>query len=263
VAKRLAVRRLGRGALGLLLLLAGWACRAPRNPLAEWHPSPNFNARRPQMVILHHTVEPTFEGSLKVLQTENSGGPVSSHYLIGMDGRLAQLVSDDHRAYHAGGGTWGAFRDINALSIGIELVNNGYEPFPQAQIDSLIGLLEDLTRRFPIPRSQIIAHADVDPVRKQDPNGHFPWKLLAARGFGLWPDEAPPDPPEGFDPWLALRTLGYSLTDPPATVRAFHRHFCGTESVELDDQDRRILFNLQTKRLNEIPPRMTPNPGRS
>jgi N-acetylmuramoyl-L-alanine amidase len=203
------------------------------------------------MVVIHHTVEPTFEGSLRVLQTENSGGPVSAHYLIGMDGRLAQLVSDDHRAYHAGGGTWGPYRDLNSLSIGIELVNNGYEPFPQAQIDELILLLEDLTRRFPIPRTQIVAHADVDPVRKQDPNGYFPWKQLAERGFGLWPDESLADPPEGFDPWLALRALGYSLTDPPATLRAFHRHFCGTETEDLNDQDRRILFNLQAKQRQE------------
>ncbi len=244
---------LGRWALGCILLLTGSACRPPRNPLAEWEPSPNFNARRPQLVIIHHTVEPTFEGSLKVLQTQNSGGPVSSHYLIGRDGRLAQLVSDDHRAYHAGGGTWGPYRDLNSLSIGIELVNTGFEPFPQPQMEALLKLLEDVTRRFNIPRTQVTGHADVDPVRKQDPNAYFDWKQLAERGFGLWPDEVLADPPAGFEPWLAMKVIGYSLVDPAATVRAFHRHYRGTETTELDDQDCRLLANLQAKVAADLP----------
>lgn len=235
---------------GLLALVT--AChRAPRNDMAEWLPSPNFNARRPQMVIIHHTAERSFEGALKILQTQNSGGPVSSHYLIGRDGRLGQLVSEDHRAYHAGGGTWGPFRDINALSIGIELDNNGFEPFDPRQIDALIKLLEDVTRRFNIPRSQVTGHADVDPIRKQDPNAFFPWKLLAERGFGLWPDEALADPPEGFDPWAALKLIGYGLKDRDATLRAFHRHYRGVAEGPLDAQDARVLYNLQTKRMNE------------
>ena len=239
-----------------LALLLATACQAPRNALAAWEPSPNFNARRPQLVVIHHTAETTFEGALRILQTQNSGGPVSSHYLIGRDGRLAQLVSDDHRAYHAGGGTWGPFRDLNSISIGIELDNNGYEPFAQPQIDALLLLLEDLTRRFSIPRTNVTGHADVDPVRKQDPNGAFPWKLLAERGYGLWPDEALVDPPAGFDPWLALKVIGYSLKDPAATVRAFHLHYKGTrEPAVLDDLDARILWNLQAKQLAEGRPR--------
>lgn len=239
--------------LGAALLLLATACHPPRNSLAEWTPSPNHNARRPQMVIIHHTVEDTFEGALKVLQTQNSGGPVSSHYLIGKDGRLAQLVSDDDRAYHAGGGSWGPYHDLNSLSIGIELVNNGFEPFPQPQIDALLVLLDDLTRRYSIPRTQITGHADVDPVRKQDPNGFFPWKQLADRGFGLWPDEVLADPPAGFDPWMALKAIGYSTKDPAATVRAFHLHYHHVESGELDDLDRRILFNLRAKHLGAPP----------
>jgi N-acetylmuramoyl-L-alanine amidase len=245
----------GRLALGVALLLTVSACHPPRNGLAEWFPSPNHNARRPQLVIIHHTVEPTFEGSLKVLQTENSGGPVSSHYLIGQDGRLAQLVSDDHRAYHAGGGTWGPYRDINSISIGIELVNNGYESFTEPQVEVLLKLLDDLTRRFNIPRTQILGHADVDPIRKQDPNSSFPWKLLAERGFGLWPDAAMADVPTDFDPWMALKLIGYSLKDPAATLRAFHLHYHNTGSAELDDLDRQILFNLQMKLLQDARPR--------
>jgi len=233
------------------LLLGGLACHPPRNPMAEWLPSPNHNARRPQLIVIHHTAEKSFDISLKVLQTQNSGGPVSSHYLIGRDGRLAQLVSEDHRAYHAGGGTWGPYRDLNSLSIGIELDNTGFEPFADAQIDRLLLLLEDITKRFNIPRTQVVAHADVDPIRKQDPSGFFPWQRLADKGFGLWPDPVLADPPPAFDGWEALRLIGYSLKDPAATLRAFHLHYHHTETTDLDEQDRRILFNLQTKVLAE------------
>jgi N-acetylmuramoyl-L-alanine amidase len=135
------------------------------------------------------------------------------------------------------------------MSLGIELDNNGSEPFAKPQIDALLVLLEDLTRRYNIPRTQVLAHADVDPIRKQDPSGYFPWKLLAERGFGLWPDDTLVEPPVGFDPLLAMQLIGYSQKDPAATLRAFHLHYHHTESTELDDLDRRILFNLQIKRL--------------
>lgn len=233
--------------LAALLLLALAACRPPRNPLAEWLPSPNFNPRRPLLVVLHHTAGNTFEGALKLLQTRNDGGPVSAHYLIGRDGRLAQLVSEDQRAWHAGTGTWGPYRDINSLSVGIELDNNGFEPFPDVQIDRLLVLLEDLTRRHRIPPHQVVGHADVEPVRKSDPSGLFPWRRLAERGFGLWPDLDPPEPPPGFDADRALLRIGYSLKDRTATIRAFRLHYRGEKADQLDPLDLRILHNLEAK----------------
>jgi len=210
-------------------------------------PSPNFNARRPQLVVIHHTAGKSFDYSLKQLKTHNDSGPVSAHYLIGRNGRIAQLVSDDDRAWHAGTGTWGPYRDINALSIGIELDNNGSEPFSSPQIDSLLTLLEDITRRHRIPRAQVVGHADVEPVLKEDPSGHFPWKRLAERGFGLWPDDMLPEPPVGFDPFQALMLLGYSLKNKSATIRAFRLHYRGDKGTTLDEMDLRILFNLQGK----------------
>lgn len=230
---------------GLLLMAAG--CRAPRNPLAEWLPSPNFNARRPQLVVLHHTAEATFEGALSCLKTSNSSGPASAHYLIGRDGRTAQLVSEDFRAWHAGGGSWGPYRDLNSLSIGIELDNNGSEPFPEVQIKALIVLLKDITGRYHIPPNLVVGHADVDPARKVDPSTFFPWRTLAEQGLGLWPDEWLEEPPASFDAWRALRHVGYSLQDEPATLRVFHIHYRGTPMGDLDAMDRRILFNLERK----------------
>lgn len=246
------MRALARPALGLLLVL-GLACRPPHNPLAEWDPSPNFNPRRPQMVVLHHTAEPSFDSALRCLKTENSGGPVSAHFLIGKDGRVLQLVSEDDRAWHAGGGSWGPYRDLNSMSIGIELDNDGAEPFPEAQLRVLIPLLKDLVARYRIAPHLVLGHADVDPIRKVDPNPQFPWQRLAQEGLGLWPDPVLADPPPGFDPWRAFTRIGYGLKDRKATVRAFRIHYRGTAEGDLDDQDLRILSNLARKAEAAIP----------
>lgn len=233
-----------------ILTLALGACSTsqPRNPMATWVPSKNFNIRKPQLIVLHYTEQGSVAQSLDTLRSRNSGGPVSAHYLVGRDGHIYQLVSDRMRAWHAGGGRWGTITDVNSASLGIEIDNNGHVPFPPAQIDSLLRLLTDLTTRWHIPCAQIIGHQDLAPSRKPDPGPLFPWAKLAAAGFGLWPDPAPlPDPPAGFDPWMALTAIGYSLDDPPAVVRAFHNHFRGIGGETLDAEDSRILYNLVGK----------------
>jgi N-acetyl-anhydromuramyl-L-alanine amidase AmpD len=230
--------------LALVALLAACAHAPPRNPLATWVPSPNHDIRRPVLIVVHFTNQHSAQESLDTLRTKNSGGPVSSHYLVGSDGHIYQLVSDQLRAWHGGGGHWGTITDINSASIGIELDNDGSTPFAPAQIDSLLRLLTDLTTRLHIPRTQIIGHQDFAPTRKDDPGPLFPWPQLAAAGFGLWPQGELIDPPAGFDPWMALGLVGYPLEDRAAAVRAFHNHYRGIGGDALDAQDLRILYNL-------------------
>ena len=231
---------------------------APRNPLAEWVPSENRDERRPMLIVLHFTDQESVQQSLDTLRSRNKGGRVSSHYLVGKDGRLYQLVADQDRAWHAGAGRWGTITDVNSASIGIEIDNNGRSPYPQAQIDSLIVLLGDLTRRLRIPPSQIIGHSDLAPTRKVDPGPLFPWKQLAEAGFGLWPDATVSAAPDGFDPWLALQALGYSVEGRPSTLRAFHHRFRGREGTELDEEDRRILYALTRTPGAPLPPLAKP-----
>ncbi len=236
-------------ALAAALAAAGCASVPPHNPLAQWRGSPNHNERRAQLIVLHHTQMDSAAEALKTLQTRNSQGQVSAHYLIGEDGAIYQLVAENRRAWHAGAGRWGEVWDLNSASIGIELDNDGSEPFAEAQIASLLRLLQDLTGRLGIPRHMVIGHADIAPTRKQDPSLHFPWQRLARAGYGLWPRAPLAPPPAGFDAWAAMRAIGYDLADPGAALAAFHRHFRGNESRQWQDGDAAVLHDLQQQLL--------------
>jgi N-acetyl-anhydromuramyl-L-alanine amidase AmpD len=230
--------------LAASLLIAACVPAPVHNPLATWVPSPNSDLRRPVLIVLHFTNQHSVQQSLHTLRTRNGGGPVSAHYLIGSDGHIYQLVADTRRAWHAGSGHWGTITDVNSASIGIELDNDGQSAFASAQIDSLLRLLTDLTTRLQIPRTQVIGHEDMAPARKDDPGVRFPWQQLADAGFGQWPRGVLVDPPPDFSPWLALRAVGYPLQDRAATVRAFHRHYRGSDTDQLDAEDLRILYAL-------------------
>lgn len=244
------VRRLRSvAALFFAALLAACASAPERNPVAQWEGSPNHSPRWARAIVLHHTAMDSAQGALRTLQTGNAGGPVSAHYLVGEDGRIHQLVADGEAAWHAGNSRWAGVDELNAWSIGIELDNDGREPFAAAQVEALLVLLEDLTTRLRIPRHMVIGHSDIAPTRKDDPSVRFPWERLAAAGFGLWPREPLQAPPPGFDPWVAMRLVGYDLADPEAALAAFHRRFRGNEARRWLPGDAEILFDLQQQLL--------------
>ncbi len=115
---------------------------------------------------------------------------VSAHYTIDEDGIVYAHVPEDQRAWHAGAAYWAGADNINARSIGIELVNPGHEfgyrPFPPAQIQSLIALAREILGRHAIPLARVLGHSDVAPSRKDDPGELFPWEALAQSGIGVW-----------------------------------------------------------------------------
>ena len=234
-------------------LLAACASVPERNPMATWVPSKNFNERKPIVIVLHYTEQESVQQSLDTLRSANSGGKVSSHYLVGDDGHIYQLVADMDRAWHAGAGRWGTITELNSASIGIEIDNDGHEPYTDPQIEAIIRLLQDLTTRLGIDKSQVIGHSDLAPMRKVDPGAHFPWKRLFDAGFGIWPQGELIDPPQGFDPWRAMAQIGYAVdggeAERAAAVRAFHQRFRGRNDGDepvaaLDPEDLRILHAL-------------------
>lgn len=214
----------------------------------EWVGSVNFGIRKPNFVILHHTAQESTDQTLKTFTLKRTA--VSSHYVVGADGKVVQMVNDYLRAQHAGIGKWGNTSDLNSSSIGIEIDNNGLgEPYTEAQINSLLKLCEALKKRYNIPTANFIGHADIAPTRKPDP-ANFPWKLFAEKGFGLWYDDVLEPAPENFDPIIALRIIGYDIKDQNAAIIAFKRHFVQKDLLPvLSEEDKMILFNLYKKYL--------------
>jgi len=204
-------------------------------------PSPSFDARRPNYVIIHQTSNDTAAQALATLT--NPARKVSAHYLIGRDGTVYQLVAESARAWHAGASYWGGNTDLNSASIGIELDNNGAEPFGDAQIDRLLQLLGELKERYKIPPANFLGHGDVAPGRKVDPGPLFPWARLAAAGYGLWCRPPLPTVRVFDDVNIGLQILGYDMADPAAALQAFRRHFRGVESAAAADGDDLDLLN--------------------
>ena len=229
-------------------------------------PSPNFDARKapPDMAVLHYTGMQTGEAALARLRDPEA--KVSSHYLVEEDGRVFALVPEERRAWHAGISFWRGERDCNGASVGIEIVNPGHEfgyrPFPDAQIASVIELLDGIRSRWTIPDERIVGHSDVAPERKIDPGELFPWKRLAEAGHGLWvePATAPPGPPLGdgdegpgvFVLQAGLTRLGYDSAPSGGydahtrtIVTAFQRHWRpGQVDGVADGETRARLMGL-------------------
>lgn len=213
----------------------------------SWIGSVNFGIRRPNFVIIHHTAQDSLNQTVKTFINKKAG--VSAHYVVGRDGKVVQMVNDYLRANHAGVGKWGNDADLNSSSIGIELDNNGKEPFADAQLRSLVELLGALKKRYNIPTANFIGHSDIAPRRKIDPL-NFPWKVLAKKGFGLWYDDVLKMPPVDFNAELALRVIGYDVSNLTSAIVAFKIHFVQTDITPvLTPTDKLILYNLYTKYL--------------
>ncbi len=217
------------------------------NAQSGWVGTTNFGMRKPNFVIIHHTAQNSCEQTLQTFTLIPT--QVSAHYVICKDGSIHHMLNDYLRAWHAGAGSWGNDKDINSSSIGIELDNNGFDSFPQAQVNSLLTLLGSLKKSYNIPVTNFIGHADIAPTRKNDPNVNFPWQLLSQNGYGMWyGDTSNILIPAYFNSIQALRIIGYSVKDSVAAIVAFKRHFeTQDSSTVITDADKKILYDLMTK----------------
>lgn len=212
----------------------------------EWIGTVNFNLRKPNFIIIHHTAQDSLKQTLKTFTMIES--QVSAHYVIAQDGKVIHMLNDYLRAWHAGNSFWGKNTDINSASIGIELDNNGIQPFSDKQIMSLLALLTKLKKDYNIPIQNFIGHSDIAPTRKKDPSALFPWKLLALNGFGIWPDDIMEPAPLNFNTELALQIIGYNTKNLPAAITAFKLHFIqGEVDSVLDEKTINTIYSVYKK----------------
>ena len=108
------------------------------------------------------------------------------HYMIDRDGTLRGSVPEAQVAHHV--------YSFSKRSIAIELINDGdgRDPFPEAQLASVVTLLRDIRKRHAIPRAGIKRHSDLDTAplpcdktqrRKVDPGGAFSYEAVLDRVF--------------------------------------------------------------------------------
>lgn len=212
-----------------------------------WVGTTNFNMRKPNFVIIHHTAQNSCDQTLKTFTLPRT--QVSAHYVICKDGTIHHMLNDYLRAWHGGIAKWGNNTDINSSSIGIEIDNNGFDVFTNEQINSLLTLLASLKKAYTIPTANFIGHADIAPTRKNDPNVNFPWKQLADSGYGLWwSDTTGVTVPQNFNDLDALRIIGYDIKDSAAVIQTFKRKYEQIDkSPVLTEEDRKILYTLYRK----------------
>ncbi|PQA96958.1 N-acetylmuramoyl-L-alanine amidase [Chryseobacterium shigense] len=211
---------------------------------------------RQRYLILHYTAL-NDEKSLTALTQQG----VSAHYLVNNtgDNEIYQLVDENKRSYHAGVSAWRNDKNLNDTSIGIEIVNTGYTTdatgkrtfagFSDDQIKKVAALAKDIAVRYQIPATNVLAHSDIAPTRKQDPGPMFPWKKLYDEyQLGMWYDETAKqnfltlaqadfsvryiDPSFIFVVQTALQKFGYYLDlsgkwddATKKTIEAFQYHF--------------------------------------
>lgn len=186
--------------------------------------SPNHGPRRdgltPSLIVLHFTG--MADGPSARVRLCDPLAEVSAHWLLHEDGLSEALVPEDRRAWHAGGGSWQGLSDINSRSVGIEIVNPGTRPYPEAQMLALEGLLRGVMARGRIGPEGVIGHSDMAPERKDDPGPRFDWRRLAMQGLALWPEACGnPETPLAD----SLDAIGYPACEPAARLRAFRLRF--------------------------------------
>jgi N-acetylmuramoyl-L-alanine amidase len=181
------------------------------------------------MLILHYTGMQSAQEAIDRLR--DPVARVSSHYVVDEDGAVLRLVPEERRAWHAGVSYWRGHTELNARSIGIEIVNPGHEwgyrDFPVLQLAAVCDLCLDILSRHPVPARNVVAHSDVAPDRKEDPGERFDWRSLAENGVGLWPEDGS-DISDVSDVRAALSDIGYRVAPEgaiDAVLRAFQRHW--------------------------------------
>ena len=206
-------------------------------PLRRSSPNrdPDRGGDRPRAIVVH-TSDGSFEGTAAWFESERSG--VSAHYLVGLDGRLAQFVDETEVARHAGrvlDPTAAIAADaeadgVNRFTIGIEFEDGG-DPLavnrPASQYETGALLIAELAERWEIPldRDHVVGHRELFAAKACPGNLDVDRLLARARELGGGVSASP-----GILALLAARNAAEDLPGYFESVAAL-----GATVVALDD----------------------------
>jgi len=161
---------------------------------------------KPRFLVIHYTASSKAAGSITWL-TKRDDIYVSAHVVVSKAGNITQLVALDRAAYHAGRSSWGNEKNLNTISLGIELVNLGklnhidnkfvgwegtpvpeyktvfashknesrdywWETYPDIQLRAAEDVAVAMLLKYNI--IDIVGHDSISPDRKIDPGPAFP-----------------------------------------------------------------------------------------
>ena len=138
-------------------------------------------------IVIHYTGMNNIGSAFYRLNHINSS--VSAHYLITRSGKNFNLICPKFKAWHAGISEWKNDKNLNEISIGIELENKGhefgYQEYTNKQYRALNILIKFLTNTYRIDHRNILFHSDISPNRKKDPGEKFDIKKLKIQRFKI------------------------------------------------------------------------------
>ncbi len=223
--------------------------------------------RKIDFIILHHIEAESLNVAVDLLKKHQ----VSSHFIIGENGEIFNLVDENDVAYHAGVSNWRGVEGLNKSSIGIEFFNRDAfgKKFAKKQLQAGVELCLFLMKKYKIAAKNVIGHSDIAydratnlPNRKQAPSHLFDWKFFAQNGVGVFPEIAGRNSKvfEFGDKDLAileikksLNKIGYRLVnfngefdeEMQALALVFNRKFLGKEIDSWTKKSQAFLDELE------------------
>jgi N-acetylmuramoyl-L-alanine amidase len=212
---------------------------------------PHFNQRPESVLIDTIVIHYTGKKDCVSWYLEALEIGVSAHYLISKQGKIFAVVPEHLRAWHAGESSWMGREKVNDFSIGIELDNNGNEPFSIEQMLYLVKLIQELIAKYSISHLRVLGHSDVAPSRKRDPGKLFDWKFLAKNNIGIIPPKTALAIPETRKIQEMLAQYGYKIEitgefeqQTLNVMQAFNDHFNQECTTHWDDYSQGALNEL-------------------
>lgn len=143
----------------LVLLLLGVCGICHALNLSNAYLSPRNSERavraKTQFIILH-TTEAEAKSSLQKLSRNGE-----AHYCVDRDGKVYRIVDRRKVAYHCGTSMWSGRRNIDDVSIGIEVVGYHDRALTSAQYAALKELVLLLQKLYAVKDANVMPHAQV------------------------------------------------------------------------------------------------------